>query len=109
MRLHRSHRQFGLFQNRSGPTNSTPQKVAPMKLHQPLLSVAAAVVLALTVTGCGGNAQAGDQTAGQAEVKELRYQGSANNVGLPELASDLGYLGDIKLNWVGNTTSGPQD
>jgi ABC-type nitrate/sulfonate/bicarbonate transport system substrate-binding protein len=80
-----------------------------MKLHQPLLSVAAAVVLALTVTGCGGNAQAGDQTAGQAEVKELRYQGSANNVGLPELAADLGYLGDIKLNWVGNTTSGPQD
>lgn len=80
-----------------------------MKLHQTLLSVAAAVVLALTVTGCGGNAQAGDQSAGQTEVKELRYQGSANNVGLPELAADLGYLGDIKLNWVGNTISGPQD
>ncbi|GAA3310442.1 ABC transporter substrate-binding protein [Arthrobacter ramosus] len=84
-----------------------------MKLHQPLLSVAAAVVLALTVTGCGGNAQAGDQargqTAGQPEVRELRYQGSANNVGLPELAADLGYLGDIRLNWVGNTISGPQD
>ncbi|MFK4298528.1 ABC-type nitrate/sulfonate/bicarbonate transport system substrate-binding protein [Arthrobacter sp. GAS37] len=84
-----------------------------MKLHQPLLSVAAAVVLSLTVTGCGGNAQAGDQaggqTAGQPEVRELRYQGSANNVGLPELAADLGYLGDIRLNWVGNTISGPQD
>lgn len=85
-----------------------------MKLHQPLLSVAAAVVLALTVTGCGGNAEAGDhpaggQAGGQTEVKELRYQGSANNVGLAELAADLGYLGDVKLNWVGNTTSGPQD
>ena len=28
---------------------------------------------------------------------------------LPELAEDLGYLGDVKLNWVGNTISGPQD
>jgi ABC-type nitrate/sulfonate/bicarbonate transport system substrate-binding protein len=80
-----------------------------MKLHQPLLGVAAAVVLALAVTGCGGNAQAGGQPAGDTEVKELRYQGSANNVGLPELAADLGYLGDIKLTWVGNTISGPQD
>jgi hypothetical protein len=81
-----------------------------MKLHQPLLGVAAAVVLALTVTGCVGDAQAGEgQAAGQMEVKELRYQGSANSVGLAELAADLGYLGAIKLNWVGNTTSGPQD
>ncbi len=83
-----------------------------MKLQLPLLSVAAAVVLALTVSGCGGSAEAGQ--GGQAnqagtEVKELRYQGSANNVTFPELAADLGYLGDLKLNWVGNTTSGPQD
>ena len=84
-----------------------------MKLQLPLLSVAAAVVLALTVTGCGGSAQAGDQPGstanGQPELKVLRYQGSANNVGLAELAQDLGYLGDIKLDWVGNTISGPQD
>lgn len=83
-----------------------------MKLHQPLLSVAAAVVLALTVSGCGGNAEAGpggSAQAGGGEVKELRYQGSANSVTLPELAQDLGYLGDVKLKWVGNTTSGPQD
>lgn len=43
------------------------------------------------------------------EVKELRYQGRANTVTLPELAQDLGYFGDVKLNWVGNTISGPQD
>ena len=46
---------------------------------------------------------------GHAEVTELRYQGSANNVSLPELAEDLGYLGDVKLKWVGNTTSGPAE
>lgn len=81
-----------------------------MKLHLPLLSVAAAVVLALTVSGCGGAAEAGSAAqAGTTEVKELRYQGSANNVTLPELAQDLGYLGDVSLTWVGNTTSGPQD
>ena len=83
-----------------------------MKLKLPLLSVAAAVVLALTVSGCGGSAEAvqsGQANQGGTEVKELRYQGSANNVTFPELAADLGYLGDLKLNWVGNTTSGPQD
>ncbi|OFI37413.1 ABC transporter substrate-binding protein [Arthrobacter sp. SW1] len=81
-----------------------------MKLHQPLLSVAAAVVLALTVSGCGDSAEAGPGSAPNGtEVKELRYQGWANSVTLPELAQDLGYLGDIKLKWVGNTTSGPQD
>ncbi len=80
-----------------------------MKLHLPLLSVAAAVVLALTVSGCGGAAEAGQANQAGNEVKELRYQGSANNVTFPELAADLGYLGDLKLNWVGNTTSGPQD
>ncbi|MDQ1059697.1 ABC-type nitrate/sulfonate/bicarbonate transport system substrate-binding protein [Arthrobacter globiformis] len=84
-----------------------------MKRHLTILSAAAAVVIALTVSGCGGSA-AGDDTGGTGapganEVKELRYQGWANNVTLPELAQDLGYLGDVKLNWVGNTISGPQD
>lgn len=39
----------------------------------------------------------------------LRYQGSANNVTLPELAAALGYFPTLRLRWVGNTTSGPQD
>jgi ABC-type nitrate/sulfonate/bicarbonate transport system substrate-binding protein len=43
------------------------------------------------------------------EVSELRYQGSAYAVTFPELAEDLGYLAPIRLNWVGNTISGPQD
>jgi ABC-type nitrate/sulfonate/bicarbonate transport system substrate-binding protein len=43
------------------------------------------------------------------EKTELRYQGWASKVLYPELAEDLGYLAPIKLKWVGNTISGPQD
>ena len=88
-----------------------------MKRHLTILSAAAAVVIAMTVSGCGGVANgtnpaagtAGGGSSGGTEVKELRYQGWANTVILPELAQDLGYFGDVKLNWVGNTISGPQD
>ncbi|MFD7611464.1 ABC transporter substrate-binding protein [Streptomyces sp. NPDC059828] len=64
-----------------------------------LLGISAAAV------GCG-RATAGGATA---NTKTLRYQGFAGQVTLPELAEDLGYLGDVKLQWVGNTISGPQD
>ncbi len=43
------------------------------------------------------------------EKTEIRYQGWAGQVTFPELAEDLGYLAPLKLNWVGNTISGPQD
>jgi len=52
-------------------------------------------------TACG--------TASGSGTKTLRYQGNAGAVTLPELAADLGYLGDVTLDWVGNTISGPQD
>ncbi|MBP2707726.1 ABC transporter substrate-binding protein [Microbispora sp. RL4-1S] len=66
------------------------------------MSVALAAVLA---AGCGSTSG----SAGGTETTELRYQGSVGAVGFPELAEDLGYLGNIKLKWVGNTISGPQD
>lgn len=43
------------------------------------------------------------------EQLELRYQGFTGQVTYPELAEDLGLLAPIKLNYVGNTISGPQD
>lgn len=43
------------------------------------------------------------------EKLELRYQGWNSLVTYPELAEDLGYLAPVKLRWIGNTTSGPQD
>ncbi|MFE0186676.1 ABC transporter substrate-binding protein [Streptomyces sp. NPDC058989] len=53
--------------------------------------------------GAGGGGSTKDQT------RTLRYQGWAGSVILPELAEDLGFLEDVKLKWVGNTISGPQD
>jgi ABC-type nitrate/sulfonate/bicarbonate transport system substrate-binding protein len=63
-----------------------------------------AVLAAALVSGCGSTASGSGK-----EVTELRYQGSVGAVTLPELAADLGYLGNVKLNWIGNTISGPQD
>lgn len=60
------------------------------------------------LTGCGGKTASGS-AGGQLELTELRYQGSVNSVTYPELAEDLGYLAPLKLKWVGNTISGPQD
>ncbi|RJL24263.1 ABC transporter substrate-binding protein [Bailinhaonella thermotolerans] len=56
---------------------------------------------------CGSAAKAG--AGGPGTVTELRYQGQAGAVGFAELAQDLGYLDGVRLKWVGNTTSGPQD
>ncbi|WP_037319530.1 ABC transporter substrate-binding protein [Amycolatopsis orientalis] len=76
-----------------------------MKKPVPLLT---ALLAGLVLSGCGASASPAG-TAGQPEKLELRYQGSANTVTLPELAEDLGYFGPVKLKWVGNTISGPQD
>ncbi|KUP95115.1 ABC transporter substrate-binding protein [Thermobifida cellulosilytica] len=48
----------------------------------------------------------GTGSSGGAAV--LRYQGSPGAVTPPELAADLGYLDGVELDWVGDTTSGPQ-
>ncbi|MGW0810207.1 ABC transporter substrate-binding protein [Nonomuraea sp. NPDC002799] len=64
-----------------------------------------AMLLPVLLAGCGSAAA----QPGRSETKELRYQGAAGSVTYPELAAELGYLGDLKLKWVGNTTSGPQD
>ncbi|MET9001484.1 ABC transporter substrate-binding protein [Amycolatopsis sp. NPDC004169] len=73
-----------------------------MKKTLPLFAAAL-----LLLAGCASATATG--APGQPEKLELRYQGSANAVTLPELAEDLGYFGPVKLKWVGNTISGPQD
>jgi ABC-type nitrate/sulfonate/bicarbonate transport system substrate-binding protein len=65
--------------------------------------------MAMSLAGCSTAASADPKAGASAETTVLRYQGSANSVVLPELAEALGYLGDVKLKWVGNTISGPQD
>ncbi|MGW1773259.1 ABC transporter substrate-binding protein [Streptomyces sp. NPDC002104] len=66
-----------------------------------LLGISAAAV------SCGTATATGSRSGGQ--VTSLKYQGAVGAVTLPELAADLGYLGDVTLDWVGNTISGPQD
>ena len=71
-------------------------------------ALVSALPLAL-VAGCSLPSSEASSSARETGPVTLRYQGSANAVGLPELAADLGYFPTIKLRWVGNTTSGPQD
>ncbi|REK75048.1 ABC transporter substrate-binding protein [Paenibacillus paeoniae] len=67
---------------------------------------------AVTLSACGGKSDSAvsASTSGEKlEVTELRYQGSVGAVTFPELAEDLGYLAPLKLKFIGNTISGPQD
>ncbi|MFI9822503.1 ABC transporter substrate-binding protein [Streptomyces sp. NPDC052013] len=62
--------------------------------------------LSAVSAGCGAATGA---PSGKGQTRTLRYQGWAGQVTVAELAADLGYLEDVKLEWVGNTISGPQD
>jgi ABC-type nitrate/sulfonate/bicarbonate transport system substrate-binding protein len=68
-------------------------------------TILAIAVITSGLTGCGTASGA----ASGKQVDEVRYQGSVGAVTLPELAADLGYLGKVRLKWIGNTISGPQD
>jgi ABC-type nitrate/sulfonate/bicarbonate transport system substrate-binding protein len=68
------------------------------------------VWLAGLVAGCS-KAPPQQEAVGVAddEVTELRYQGFVGQVVFPELAESLGYLEPLRLRYIGNTISGPQD
>lgn len=74
-------------------------------LRTAVVAVAAVVTLCLAA-GCSSSGQP-TQTAGGKTV--LRYQGWTGEVNFHELAEDLGYYNTVQLEWVGDTTSGPQD
>nr|WP_281367139.1 ABC transporter substrate-binding protein [Paenibacillus phytorum] len=63
----------------------------------------------LLLTACGKTETTASASGGAPEVTELRYQGGVGSVTFPELADDLGYLAPLKLKFIGNTISGPQD
>lgn len=63
----------------------------------------------LLLTACGKTEATASASGGAPEVTELRYQGGVGTVTYPELAEDLGYLAPLKLKFIGNTISGPQD
>jgi ABC-type nitrate/sulfonate/bicarbonate transport system substrate-binding protein len=66
-------------------------------------------MLVLALGGCSKSAARPTAQGDGLEQTELRHQGSAGAVWFPELAEDLGYLAPLKLDYVGNTISGPQD
>ena len=74
---------------------------------RPISSVLAMLsALVLVLTACGSSGESARTEDGKTVV---RYQGWAGEVRFQELAEELGYYQKIKLDWVGNTTSGPQD
>lgn len=70
-----------------------------------VLVTAVLAVLALCLSACGSGGAGKDQDG----ITTLRYQGWTGQVGFHELAEHLGYFEKIRLDWVGDTTSGPQD
>lgn len=78
-----------------------------MAFKKKTLAVAAmALALAFGVSACGSSS---DEARTDGDRTVLRYQGWTGQVGFHELAEDLGYFAKVKLEWVGDTTSGPQD
>ncbi|GIG39181.1 ABC transporter substrate-binding protein [Cellulomonas phragmiteti] len=71
------------------------------------LAPVAALLTAVAVLAAGCSASTA--TADADASVTIRYQGSAGQVTLAELADDLGYFEEVTLEWVGDTTSGPQD
>lgn len=75
-----------------------------MRLFSSVLAMLGALVVVLTACGSSGRS---------ARIEDgktvLRYQGWTGEVEFHELAEELGYFKNVKLEWFGNTTSGPQD
>ncbi|WP_366945266.1 ABC transporter permease subunit [uncultured Metabacillus sp.] len=73
------------------------------------------LLLILVLFGCSAESSstAAENDKGSDEnklvVDTLRYSGSAGQVTFWELAEDLGYLDPLKLEWTGNSTSGPEN
>lgn len=65
----------------------------------------ARALLALSLSACSGRRAAGPALGGF-ERSVLRYEGSTNNVSMPELAEDLGLLAPLKLEYIGNNATG---
>ncbi|GAA4387152.1 ABC transporter substrate-binding protein [Tsukamurella soli] len=66
----------------------------------------AAALAATALAACGSS----DSAVSHGGVTTLRYQGWTDQVTNAELADALGFFGGrIKLDWIGNTISGPQD
>lgn len=75
-----------------------------------LAVIAAALALALGLSACGGgsSATADGSGSGGSETTTIRYQAGAGIISPLELADALGYLGDLRIDSVGDVTGGPE-
>ena len=69
-------------------------------------NVLASMSLIATLAACGGEASA---KPGEPETLELRYQGASAPSPFPNSPRTSATSATVKLKWVGNTISGPQD
>jgi ABC-type nitrate/sulfonate/bicarbonate transport system substrate-binding protein len=77
-----------------------------MSMSQKFRWWSVSLVFAMACSSAKGSNAA--QTNGY-EKGVLRYEGFAGTVSFPELAEELGFLAPLKLEYVGNTISGPQN
>ncbi|MGW0027545.1 ABC transporter substrate-binding protein [Rhodococcus sp. NPDC003383] len=69
----------------------------------------AVVAALLTVTSVAAACSSGsDVTTTEDGKTVLRYEGTASQVTYPELAEAFGFYEKVKLDWIGDNTSGPQ-
>lgn len=61
-------------------------------------------LVSVVLSGCSE----GKTSAKGEEDQVLQYQSSPGSVSFPELAEDLGYLGDLKLESIGDSVGGPE-
>jgi ABC-type nitrate/sulfonate/bicarbonate transport system substrate-binding protein len=90
---------------------TTPGETTMLAHLSPLRWVLWLLFVLAVASGCQRGEASANPAGGSAEFERLslRYQGFAGQVTYPELAEDLGYLAPIRLDYVGNTISGPQD
>ncbi|MDR1462714.1 MAG: ABC transporter substrate-binding protein [Azoarcus sp.] len=88
-----------------GPTRSAPRD-EPARYVQESITARLALFLSLAALVMAGCAREGGD---EADALVIRYQGAPNAVSFPELAEDLGYLGDLKLDYQGGVFGGPED
>lgn len=89
-----------------------PLNESTMNSFKNLILSSILILAALGFSSCSresGDAASNTNAQAVQEKTTLNYQSLAGFVTFPELAEDLGYLEDLKLNYVGNIIGGPQD
>ena len=84
------------------------RRASPPRRLTSSLAALTASALVLTLAACSAGAKADDAVVSESGKSVLRYEGSVAQVTLPELAADLGYFEEVELEWVGDSTGGPQ-